>query len=128
MKQSNYSSVNMPKTLLGFYFKKCFPGLYKWIVLYLVLRLLEYSGSVVFPFVDRWIVAMFEGAPLGSAIYHHVMPTIVLLIGINMGYTTIAIMRDHISSILRPYMGKRISSVMCIYSQCLSGLTVWRGQ
>ena len=55
MKQSNYSSVNMPKTLLGFYFKKCFPGLYKWIVLYLVLRLLEYSGSVVFPFVDRWI-------------------------------------------------------------------------
>lgn len=92
MKQSNYASTSyMPKTLLKFYFKKCFPGLYKWIVLFMVFRLFEYSGSVVFPYVERWIVAMFEGAPMGTAIYAYVMPTILLLVGINMGYSTIAI-------------------------------------
>ncbi len=115
MKQSNYVNVNMPKTLLGFYFKKCFPGLYKYIILYMVLRLLDFSGSVVFPFVERWIVAMFENAPLGHAIYHHVMPTIFILVGVNVGFSTIAIMRDHVTSILRPYLDKRISSVLTDY-------------
>ena len=91
MQKSNTQNNPMPKTLLGFYFKKCFSGFYRFIILYLVLRLLEGSGAVVFPFVERWIVAMFEGAPLGMAIYHHVMPTIALLVGINMGFSTLAI-------------------------------------
>ncbi len=124
MKQSNYANVNMPKTLLGFYFHKCFPGLYKYIVLFMVLRLFEYSGSVVFPFVERWIVAMFEGAPLGPAIYHHVMPTIALLVAINMAYSSIAIMRDHISSIMTPRVNKKISSVLTDYVH-LQSMSFW---
>ncbi len=125
MKQSNYASTSyMPKTLLKFYFKKCFPGLYKWIVLFMVFRLFEYSGSVVFPYVERWIVAMFEGAPLGSAIYAYVMPTILLLVGINMGYSTIAIIRDHISSVLRPYLNRKISQVLTDYVH-LQSMSFW---
>ena len=124
MKQSSYTDVNMPKTLLGFYFHKCFPGLYKYIILYLVLRLLEGFGAVVFPFVERWIVAMFEGAPLGLAIYHHVMPTIALLVGINVTFSTLAMMRDHVSCVLRPYLGKRISSVLTDYVH-LQSMSFW---
>jgi len=124
MTQSNYADINMPKTLLGFYFKKCFPGLYKWIILFMVLRLFEYSGSVVFPYVERWIVAMFEGAPLGPAIYHHVMPTIALLVGINMSYSSFAIMRDHISSIMTPRVNKKIGEVLTDYVH-LQSMSFW---
>ena len=124
MKKSDTNATTMPKTLLGFYFKKCFPGLYKWIILYMVLRGLEFSGSVVFPFVERWIVAMFEGAPLGSAIYQYVIPTILLLVGIHMSFTTLAITRNHISAIMNPYVGKRISSVLTDYVH-LQSMSFW---
>lgn len=124
MKQSNYVNVNMPKTLLKFYFKKCFPGLYKYIILFMALRFLDFSGSVVFPFVERWIVAMFEGAPLGPAIYHHVMPTIALLVGINMSYSSFAIMRDHISSIMTPRVNKKIGEVLTDYVH-LQSMSFW---
>jgi len=117
-------SYMMPKTLLGFYFKKCFPGLYKWIILYMVLRGLEFSGSVVFPFVERWIVAMFEGAPLGPTIYHHVMPTILLLVSIHMSFTTLAIIRHHVFAIMNPYVSKRISSVLTDYVH-LQSMSFW---
>lgn len=124
MKQSDLNDTNMPKSLLKFYFKKCFPGLYKYIILYMVLRLFEFSGSVVFPFVERWIVAMFENAPLGPAIYHHVMPTIALLVAINMAYSSIAIMRDHISSIMTPRVNKKISSILTDYVH-LQSMSFW---
>lgn len=125
MKKSDYANTSyMPKTLLKFYFKKCFPGLYKWIILYMVLKGLEFSGSVVFPFVERWIVAMFEGAPMGTAIYAYVMPTILLLVGIHMSFTTLAIARNHISAIMNPYVGKRISSVLTDYVH-LQSMSFW---
>lgn len=124
MQKSNTQNNPMPKTLLGFYFKKCFSGFYRFIILYLVLRLLEGSGAVVFPFVERWIVAMFEGAPLGMAIYHHVMPTIALLVGINMGFSTFAIMRDYVSSFLRPQINKRLSSVLTDYVH-MQSMSFW---
>lgn len=124
MKQSNHANADMPKTLLGFYFHKCFPGLYKWIILFMVLCFFEFSGNVIFPYVERWIVAMFEGAPLGTAIYHHVIPTILLLVGINMAFSTLAIIRDHVSSVLWPYMGRRISSVLTDYVH-LQSMSFW---
>lgn len=124
MKQSNYVNVNMPKTLLGFYFKKCFPGLYKYIILFMAFGFLEFSGSVVYPYVERWIVAMFEGAPLGPAIYHHVIPTILMLVGIQMSFSSISIISNHISSVMTPYVNKRISSVLTDYVH-LQSMSFW---
>ena len=124
MKKAEVQNNLMQKTLLGFYFKKCFLGLYKYIFLYLFLKLLDGSGAVVFPFVERWIVTMFEGAPLGMAIYHHVMPTIALLVGINMGFSTISIMLDYVSSILWPYMNKQLSSILTDYVH-MQSMSFW---
>ncbi|MBO7509434.1 MAG: ABC transporter ATP-binding protein [Alphaproteobacteria bacterium] len=124
MKQSNYANASMPRSLLKFYFSRCFPGLYKWIILFMILGFLEFSGSVVYPFIERWIVAMFEGAPLGPAIYHHVMPTIALLVGIQMSFSTISILSNHISSVMTPYVNKRISSVLTDYVH-LQSMSFW---
>ena len=124
MKKSETQNNFMPKTLLGFYFKRCFPGLYKYIILFMVLCFLEFSGSVVYPFIERWIVAMFEGAPLGTAIYHHVMPTILLLVGIQMSFSTVAILSNRSLSVMTPYVNKRISSVLTDYVH-LQSMVFW---
>ena len=124
MKSSEKNTNVMPKTLLGFYFKKCFPGLYKYIVFFMALRLLDGFGAVIWPYAERWTVAMFEGAPLGDAIYQHVMPTIFVLVGIQMGFSTLNIMRDYMASVLWPYMSRRVSSVLTDYVH-MQSMSFW---
>jgi len=112
MKQPSTNNTTMPKTLLGFYFKKCFPGLYKWIILYMVLRFLSGSNLVVWPYVERWIVAMFEGAPMGTAIFAHVLPTVAVIVFLLFSISGSFVIRQQVESILLPYMRKRIQTLL----------------
>ena len=115
MKQSNHANANMPKTLLGFYFKKCFPGLYKYIILFMVLRFLSGSNLVIWPYVERWAVAMLEGAPMGTAIFFHVLPTVAVIVFLLFSISGSFVIRQHIESILTPYMNRRIQTVLTDY-------------
>ncbi len=122
MKQSGYANINMPKTLLGFYFKKCFPGLYKYIVLFMVLRFLSGSNLVIWPYVERWAVSMLEGAPMGTAIFHHVLPTVCIIVFLLFSISGSFVIRQHIESILLPYMNRRIQTILTdhVHTQSMS--------
>ena len=121
MKKLNHAD-NMPKTLLGFYFKKCFPGLYKWIILFMVFRFLSGLNLVIWPYVERWTVAMFEGAPMGTAIFHHVLPTVCIIVFLLFSIHGSFVIRQHIESILMPYMQRRIQTILTdqVHTQSMS--------
>lgn len=124
MKKPKIQDNQMPKSLLKFYFKKCFPGLYKYIFLFMGLRLMDGAVSVIWPYVERWTVAMFEDAPMGTAIFQHVLPTILILVAIQMGFSTTFILRDYVQSVMVPYITKRISSVLTDYVH-LQSMSFW---
>ena len=115
MKKSVAQNNTMPKTLFGFYFKKVFPGGYKYIILFLFLRLLVGFDLVLWPYYQRWIVAMFENAPMGIDIFKHVFPTIFMIWFLSESIWTISVMKDYVKSISMPQIYRRISEILTDY-------------
>ena len=124
MQKSNTQNNPMPKTLLGFYFKRCFPGLYKYIVLFMVLRFLSGSNLVIWPYIERWAVAMLEGAPMGTAIFSHVLPTVVVIVFLLFVISGSFIIRQQIESILVPYMNRRIHTALTDHAH-MQSMSFW---
>ena len=112
----------MPSSLLKFYFKWAFPGLYRYIWLFLAATLLSWSGNVIWPFVERMIVSMFENATIGPTVMYQVLPSIAIVVGLNMGMTISGIMRNHLESIVMPGVVRSIQQKLTdyIHSQSLS--------
>jgi len=58
---------------------------------------------------------MFENAPVGVDIMHHVMPTIVLIVILNMAISSAAIINNHIFSVVMPTLRRHISEILTDY-------------
>lgn len=115
MKKCDVSDGALPKSLFRFYTERVFKGSMKYIVLYVILRFLYGANMILQPYYQRWIVAMFENAPIGMEIFRHVLPTIFLILILDMGIWTIYTLREQVYALLTPRLYRRVSEVLTDY-------------
>ena len=114
MQKSNTQNNPMPKTLLGFY-RKIFKGLWWSLVATWGLRLIAGFGAVLWPNYQRWVVAMLENAPADVNLLMYCLPTILLIVGLNLGEDTIHIMRGWVLAKFEPRVQRKVSENLTDY-------------
>lgn len=115
MKKCDVSDGALPKSLFKFYTKCVLKGSWKYLILFAFLKLLVGAELIMEPYYDRWIVAMFENAPTGMAIFKHVLPTILMIWIISNLITTVATFKHQVDSFLQPRISRRISELLTDY-------------
>lgn len=127
-KQTNKNANNLPATLWGFYLRYAFRGHYLLICTSFILILLVSFDRIVQPLAQQWTVAIFENAPApGQSFIEHALPTILLIIGLNLAVTLTATLRDWTFSIRNPSIHRRISEFLTAYVHSQS-MTFWTGR
>ncbi len=114
MKEQNTQNNPMPKTVLGFY-RKIFNGLWGSLVATWGLRLIAGFGAVLWPNYQRWVVAMLENAPADVNLLMYCLPTILLIVGLNLGEDTIHIMRGWVLAKFEPRVQRKVSENLTDY-------------
>ena len=113
-------ALALPVTLWKFYAQYFFKP-FKWVlILFVVINLLDHSGSIIFPYMQKIMIAMFEQTvPEGMSLLQYSIPTLWLILGLNVFMSTTAILdnavwfnnepklRRHISETLTNYMHKQ---------------------
>ena len=127
-KQTNKNANNLPATLWGFYLRYAFRGHYLLICTSFILILLVSFDRIVQPLAQQWTVAIFENAPApGQSFIEHALPTILLIIVLNLAVTLTATLRDWTFSIRNPSIHRRISEFLTAYVHSQS-MTFWTGR
>ena len=109
-KKQTSKPTTLPKTLWGFYFRYAFRGHYWLICASFILMLLVSFDRIVQPLAQQWTVAIFENAPApGQSFIEHALPTILLIIGLNLAVTLTATLRDWTFALRNPSIHRRIS-------------------
>ncbi|MBP5485212.1 MAG: ABC transporter ATP-binding protein [Alphaproteobacteria bacterium] len=123
----NQSNISMPKTLLGFYAKNVF-GKMRWLIVGIVItKIIVSLDNILWPLYQRWIVAMLEDAPSGVNLIKWCMPTILLILGLDMGLNVFSTLRTWFVDIFRPRSSRAISEVLTDYVHAQS-LSFWTGR
>lgn len=115
MKQSKSGMTNMPKTLYGFYAKHIFRKMH-WLIIALVFsRIMVGMDNILWPMYQKWIVAMFEDAPVGVDLMKWCLPTIVLIFGLDLMFNVFWTVAKWLVAILRPRASREISETLTDY-------------
>ena len=126
-KQSS-KTTSLPKTLWGFYFRCAFRGHYWLIIASFTLMLLTSFDRIVQPLAQQWTVGIFENAPApGQNFIEHALPTILLIVGLNLAVTLTATLRDWTFALRNPSIHRRISEFLTAYVHSQS-MAFWTGR
>lgn len=107
---------SLPKTLTGFYLKYALRDQWMltiaWALTIVYLRL----GLVLGPLTNKWFVAMFEKPVTGIEEFIMInLSTVALIVGIEMSYSLMSMIRDALGTRRKAYMNRRISEVLTGY-------------
>ena len=110
--------TELPKSLLGFYWKYGVNGqkslLLLWMIVFLFMAL---GNNVIFPNFQRWVVALFENPiPEGMGLIKYALPTILLITIINMSLTVCELIQSTVSSHAQPEIRNKISEILTGYT------------
>ncbi|MBR3511244.1 MAG: ABC transporter ATP-binding protein [Alphaproteobacteria bacterium] len=120
--------TQLPKSLYRFYLdygvKNYRIKAFCWMIAVLVM----FSGGVIWPNFQRWVVALFERpVPMGETFVEYAVPTILLITFLNMFMTVSELVRDTISSHMWPGVMNQISEVLTTYTHRQS-MSFWSGK
>jgi ATP-binding cassette subfamily B protein len=94
----------------------------------MVAVLIMYSGGIIWPNFNRWVVALFESPlPEGVSFIHYALPTILLITILNLTLTSVDLIGSTISSHLWPRVNNHISDVLATYTHKQS-MTFWNNK
>lgn len=106
----------LPTSLWKFYLKYGFKNYRYLLFCWMIAVLVMFSGGVIWPNFQRWVVALFESPlPDGMSFIQYAMPTIILITALNMMMTFSELIRDTISSHLWPRLSNQISETLTTY-------------
>ena len=81
------------------------------------MMLIAYSGGIIWPNFNRWVVALFEHTvPEGVSFIRYALPTIILITVLNMAMTSMDLIVSTISSHLWPRLTNQISEILTTYT------------
>ncbi|MBQ4130684.1 MAG: ABC transporter ATP-binding protein [Alphaproteobacteria bacterium] len=131
-KQSNKNlksqNAVLPRSLWKFYFKYAVSGSWWPLLLYAFFFLLTTSNQVLFPYCERWFIALFETpVPAGMNFVQHALPTILLIVALNMMISIAAILRGMFHARWAPQIRNRTSVVLNDYVHGQS-MAFWTGR
>lgn len=132
MKKSNNKqksqNTTLPKSLWKFYFKYAVPGSWWPWIMWGVFFTFARSGSILFPYCERWFIALFEQpVPDGLNFVQFALPTILLIVGVNLFLSISAVLRGMFHARWQPQMGNRVSVVLNDYVHHQS-MSFWTGR
>jgi len=124
----NSNITHLPKSLWRFYAKYAIKDYKFLLICWMLTVLIMYSGGIIWPNFNRWVVALFEKpVPEGMSFIQYAMPTIILITGLNMIQTLSGLIHDTISSHLWTRTENQISEVLTTYTHKQS-MAFWTGK
>ncbi len=126
--KQNAQNAALPKSLWKFYFKYTVPGSYWPWVMWLLFFACARSGSILFPYCERWFIALFEGTvPANMNFVQYALPTILLIVGVNLFLSISAVLRGMFHARWQPQISNRTSVVLNDYVHSQS-MSFWTGR
>lgn len=118
---TNRKNQVLPKSLFRFYLKYAFRGNYVAIIAWALCWLIASFDSVLFPFYQKWLVAALESPmPAGMNWLEYILPTILLIIGLDVMMFMFVLLRSVFGYRWGPNADKQMSVVLTNYTQTQS--------
>jgi len=120
--------TEFPKSIWTFYWKYGIANYKFLLVTWMVAVLVMYSGGIIWPNFQRWVVALFEHpVPEGMSFIKYALPTIIIITFLNMAMTITEAIRETISGRLWPNLSKQMSEILTTYTHKQS-MSFWAGK
>lgn len=127
-KKQDAQQLALPKSLWKFYFKYAVPGSWGALICFALAFLAARSGSILFPYCERWFIAIFEKpVPAGVNFVEFALPTILLIVGVNLFLSISAVLRGMFHARWFPQISNRSSVVLNDYVHSQS-MSFWTGR
>lgn len=127
-KQTANKTTTLPKTLWGFYFKHAIHGNGWMILAGAILSFIVAFDRVLQPLIQSWTVAIFETpVPAGMTLMEHALPTVLMIIGLNLTMTVLGQIRGWLGTHWAPRAYRQISEVLTAYVHRQS-MSFWTGR
>ncbi|MBD5400692.1 ABC transporter ATP-binding protein, partial [bacterium] len=121
-------SNTLPKSLWKFYFKYAARGHWGILIAWAIIQVWVNSGMVWFPMMQRWFVALFERpADSAAGFIAYALPTVILIVLLEMSFTSGMTLRDFFSARWKPKIQNQISEELTDYIQHQS-MSFWSGR
>ena len=111
----------LPTSLWKFYLKYAFRGYWWIIVVWAIISLVMQFDNVLFPFYQKWLVQSLETPiPDGLTWLQHILPTIILIVVLDISLMLCLILRWFLYNHWAPYVIQKISTELTNYTQSQS--------
>lgn len=116
-KQQNESMISLPKSLWKFYWQYAIKNYKFLLVCWMFSVMVVASNGAVWPCIERWTAALFENPviPAGTTFVMYALPTIALIVGLNMFMTANNTIAETLSSHTSPAIRNQVSEVLTTY-------------
>ena len=117
----NKKTQMLPTSLWKFYLQYAFRG-YGWIIgIWALVVLIMMFDNVLFPFYQKWLVNALETPiPYGTTWLEHILPTIILIVVLDITLMFCLILRWMFFQHWAPQVTQKISTVLTNYTQSQS--------
>lgn len=127
-KKRKEQDLALPKSLWGFYFKYALPGVWMPFCMWALFYVVALSNSVLFPYFERWFVQLFETpVPDGMNFVQFALPTILLIVGLNVMISIASILRGMYHARWAPKLRNRVNEVLTDFVHHQS-MSFWTGR
>lgn len=114
-KDSKYMTV-LPKSLWKFYTQYGIKNYGSLLVWWMIATFASLAGGIIWPNIERWIVALFEKPmPDGASFLRYALPTIIFITLLNMFMTVSALIEQTLWSHTDPNIKNQVSETLTTY-------------
>ena len=118
---ANTKTQTLPSSLWKFYIRYAFRGHGIVIGVWALLIMIMMFDNVLFPFYQKWLVAALESPiPAGMTWLQHILPTIILIVVLDIILMMCMILRWMFFQRWAPQVAQKISTVLTNYTQSQS--------
>ena len=118
----------LPESLLRFYVKYAVRGHWAILIIWALTQFWLNTSIVLAPMMQRWFVELFENhVPAGTEFISYALPTVLLLLGLEVSFTLGRIFGDMLGSRWQPIISNQISEKLTDYVQTQS-MSFWSGR
>ena len=106
----------LPKSLWRFYTKYGIKNYKFLLICWMISVFAVLAGGVIWPYIERWIVALFENpVPAGISFIKYALPTVILITVLNMFMTVSSLLEQTLASHTFPGIKNQVSETLTSY-------------
>ena len=106
----------LPKSLWQFYTKYGIKNYKFLLICWMISVFAVLAGGIIWPYIERWIVALFENpVPAGISFIKYALPTVILITVLNMFMTVSSLLEQTLASHTFPGIKNQVSETLTSY-------------